>query len=456
MPIVTPGVFHKRGGAVMPQQDESVVRTVAWSELFPWLRILGCFRVAISARALVLGATGVLLTLLGWWVIVHTFYTPPKAGDPPAANAAMESPYEFQRAHALCPTNIINEAVPSAPAWAEMSPGAAAGKAWGDPLVGTWTQLGQPFWQLLTSHTIRIRDFVCLVLAALWALAVWAFFGGAISRMAAVKLAADEQVGLAAAVRFARSKWSSYFTAPMFPLMGVVLATLPVLVLALLMRTDVGLAIIGIFWPLQLVWGLFITVLLLGLVFGWPLMWGTISTEGSDSFDALSRCYAYVFQRPLRLLGYVLVATVLGILGWLLVKNFAAATIWFTYWAASWGAGDKRITAITDGSLHGLGVKAIHFWCDCLKLLAMGFVYSYFWSAASAIYLLLRRDVDATELDEVFLDADESEQSYALPPLTTPAAAVPSTVAVAAQGSNAAASSVVADVSAKGDGKPAE
>ena len=48
-------------------------------------------------------------------------------------------------------------------------------------------------------------------------------------------------------------------------------------------------------------------LLLLGLAFGWPLMWATISTEGTDSFDALSRSYAYVFQRPLRYLFYVVV-----------------------------------------------------------------------------------------------------------------------------------------------------
>ena len=80
-------------------------------------------------------------------------------------------------------------------------------------------------------------------------------------------------------------------------------------------------------------------LLLLGLIFGWPLMWATISTEGTDSFDALSRTYAYVFQRPLRYLFYAVVAALLGWLGWLLVENFAAAVVWLALWAASWGSG---------------------------------------------------------------------------------------------------------------------
>jgi hypothetical protein len=71
----------------------------------------------------------------------------------------------------------------------------------------------------------------------------------------------------------------------------------------------------------------------------------------------------------------------------------------------------------------GTGAAIIRFWVLCVKLLAMGFVFSYFWTAASAIYLLLRRDVDATEMDEVFLE--EEEQTYGLPPLKLDSAGAP-------------------------------
>ena len=161
-------------------------------------------------------------------------------------------------------------------------------------------------------------------------------------------------------------------------------------------------------------------LLLLGLVFGWPLIWATISTEGTDTFDALSRSYAYVFQRPLRYLFYAIVAAVLGWLGWLLVQNFAAAVIWLTYWAAGWGAAGDRIDLIRGikiadvKDLAGIsyaGGAMIRFWVGCVQFLAAGYFYGYFFTAASAMYLLLRRDVDATEMDEVFLDADQGEQT---------------------------------------------
>ena len=60
-------------------------------------------------------------------------------------------------------------------------------------------------------------------------------------------------------------------------------------------------------------------ILTIGLAAGWPLMAPTVSTEGTDTFDALSRSYAYVYQRPLAYLLYAVAATIIGILGLLVV-----------------------------------------------------------------------------------------------------------------------------------------
>ena len=71
------------------------------------------------------------------------------------------------------------------------------------------------------------------------------------------------------------------------------------------------------------------------------------------------------------------------------------------------------------------GAGLIVFWTGCVKLLAVGYLFSYFWTASAAVYFLLRRDVDATEMDEVFLDADQSEPAGELPPITTDQAGAP-------------------------------
>ena len=67
----------------------------------------------------------------------------------------------------------------------------------------------------------------------------------------------------------------------------------------------------------------------------------------------------------------------------------------------------------------------IHFWTGLAKLLAVGFGFSFFWNAYAAIYLLLRRDVDATEMDEVYLDADEGEAKFGLPKIVLDDAGAP-------------------------------
>jgi hypothetical protein len=58
-------------------------------------------------------------------------------------------------------------------------------------------------------------------------------------------------------------------------------------------------------------------------------------------------------------------------------------------------------------------------------MLAVGFLYSYFWTASTCIYLLLRRDADATEMDEVFLEEEQEEATFGLPPIETDQAGAP-------------------------------
>ena len=58
-----------------------------------------------------------------------------------------------------------------------------------------------------------------------------------------------------------------------------------------------------------------------------------------------------------------------------------------------------------------------------MELVATSFVYTFFFSASTIAYFLLRQDVDGTETDEVFLD--EQPEKFGLPPLVPDAAGVP-------------------------------
>ncbi len=303
----------------MVERDNDTIRAVAWSEVFPWLKLARAFRTAITARALVLGAVGILLTAVGWGIVGVSLGTDTYATHwlkPFAAN-----PW-------LAVTDKVPDVRPSLAAAPHVSP------MQGNPVSATWSELSGPAIQGLTYTGLSVRAVVSVLLCGVWAVAVWAVFGAAICRIAAVDMAAAEQVGLVASLRYAVSKWPSYVAAPLLPVaLGVVLPTIPIIVLGWIMPYDYGLLLAGILWPLVLVAGLLMALVLLGLLFGWPLMWGTISAEGTDSFDALSRSYAYTFQRPLHYLFYAAVAGFIGWLGWLLVSNFAAGVVWLGLWA---------------------------------------------------------------------------------------------------------------------------
>jgi hypothetical protein len=278
-------------------------------------------------------------------------------------------------------------------------------------------------------------------LCGLWAVAVWAFFGGAISRAASIELATGDRAKLFRSLNFAGSKWASYFAAPLIPLVGALLIALPVMFAGWLLGLGgVGTFIAALGWPLVLLAGFLMAMLLLGLVFGWPLFWGNLSTEGVDSFDAVGRTYDYVYHRPLNYLFYAIVAALIGALGWLVVANFFEGIIGASYWAASWGASEGQIRLIQRtpeavqaatqagadlGAVGQAGSWLIRFWVQGLKFLGVGFLYSYIWVAGSAIYLLLRRDVDATEMDEVLPEEEAEPQPAPLPEVKTDEAGAP-------------------------------
>ena len=116
---------------------------------------------------------------------------------------------------------------------------------------------------------------------------------------------------------------------------------------------------------------------------------------------------------------YAAVASGVGVVGAFIVHKFAALVIHVTLWAATWGGSADRVAVVAEQGLDSdLGAFASLLIMSCNKAvmtLAAAFAISYLWSASAAIYLLLRRQVDAAELDDVYLD--QQEERFGLPPL---------------------------------------
>lgn len=300
-------------------------------------------------------------------------------------------------------------------------------------------------------------------LVILATLATWAFFGGAITRMAAVQLARKEKISLGEAVRFSMGQWKSYLFASLVPL--VILAFLILCTILFGIPTFlipvVGDIVGGLLWPLIFIAGGVMAAVLVGYLVGWPMIHATLSTEGSDSFDALSRTYSYVFQSPWNYLGYSTVALIYGALVVFFIGFMGSLMVYLGKWGVSQTPGSAYVNrepsymfvhaptsfgwrelllqgASYEGAAvvqHGevqpeiykrylesfkwynhVGAFFVSIWVYLVFLMIIGFGYSYFWSAATIIYLLMRQAVDDTDLDEVYLEEEEAEDVYTPPP----------------------------------------
>jgi len=407
-------------------EERGTLRAIAWQEAFPALRIFSALRMALNFKALVLAAIAVAGMTAGWRTLGQIFADP----DNPELARAIQQHNAWPWHRPLSAPGVDEITTPRA--WPAES-----------PLLLAWDEMSGPLRQLYGVHpdpyhpyrpAPSFASFGYLLCCALWGLLIWAFFGGAITRLAAVAFARQENVSLGQLAGFVSPRLSAYFVAPLFPIVGTLFMAAFMAALGLLMRAEIGVLLASFVWPLVLLGAFMMAFLLVGLFFGFPLMWGAISAEGTDSFGALSHSYSYTYQRPLQYLLYGAIAAVVGVLGWYLVSLFAVLIIQLGNWGVSWGSGNARIESIygpvSMGSAADTGAAIIEFWNNCVRTIAFGFVFSYFWSATTVIYFLLRRLIDATELDEVFMPNED--QKHGLPPLKTGPDGVPAVVDEAA------------------------
>jgi hypothetical protein len=428
---------------MIDQHDK--LREVAWNELFRWLILLRAVRIALLARVLVLGALGLIATSVGWKVILWTFSnsTDPVIQEWTVANRGW-----------LWTTESEFSIVTAARNAHELFASAATGLV--EAPVTLWLFLTRPFVDLFRLE-LTPTGFLCLLLCGVWELLVWGLFGGAISRIAALKFTRDEAPDMFGALAHSSSKLLSYSMAPLLALAGAAVFAVQLVVLGWMMQLDVIAVAAAFVWPFVLLLGLLMAILLLGAMVGWPLMWATVGVEGTDAFDALSRSYAYTYQRPLRLLWYVLIAAILAAVSMFIVRLFATSAISLGNWSISWGLDEETyreivaprplatptppvtttITTAPAGSevvveetpplsseamqprpdltgMKWVAASAIGFWKSLLGALAAGYQAGFLWVAAVGVYLLLRKDIDGAEMDEVYV---EDEPEFGMPPL---------------------------------------
>jgi hypothetical protein len=165
-------------------------------------------------------------------------------------------------------------------------------------------------------------------------------------------------------------------------------------------------------------------------------MYPTVAVEGSDSFDAISRSFSYVFARPWRMLFYTFVAVVYGALTYLFVRFFIWLLLGLTHFFVSWwftkngdpatvgqvfphiwpNVGPTPFDTLTYSPHYeqlkwseDFAAGMISFWVYLVIGLLGAYAISFYFSANTIIYYLMRREVDATELEDVYVEESEDE-----------------------------------------------
>lgn len=390
----------------MSERDDVVTR-VDWQRVLPFGMLKSTFGVAIRIPVLFLGLTAVLVTF-GGSLVGQYLFIPPETS---------EAEVDFE----LKGLFLASEAAASEPDCGFCT---CIGRIWDGDLLGV---VGDLHKTLLPTAEVSGWNAAALCLwHVVLVLFVWSFFGGAISRIAVVELGRHERVTFGEAISFGKQKLISGFMAPVFLVISMSVMALPILAIAALARFEFGVAIAGLLWILVIVFGISITVLLFGLMFGWPLMNPAImAEEAGDMFEAVSRSMAYTYQAPLKYFFYMLVCAGIGFLGYAVVINFASVAESVIINVSGITAGESgaaTLEAAANSTFPSEMSGAVAFGSRIIstlhmagKVMALGFIFTFFVSASAGIYLLLRRAVDQTPLDDVYVVDEETK--YALPEL---------------------------------------
>lgn len=245
------------------------------------------------------------------------------------------------------------------------------------------------------------RGFAFWTFEILWASLTLAIFGGVLARRAMIELGQRTVAPWFHSVQLVASRWQSYLWASGMNMIGIAALLILPIIFGFISRFGSGGAYVGgalllLFFPLAFGVGRFV----LSLTICFPLSVCAIGAEKkADAFEGFSRSNAYFFQRPvvaflvaslLLAFGYIgelLVSAVLNG-GWSLVRNSYLYSGGMTQPAAA--------EFVAGGNWLAQSLIA-SYW------------FSYFWSASGALYLILRRSVDHTELSEI----DLAEQAAA-------------------------------------------
>jgi len=436
-----------------PPRQGLLLEAVDWSAALPFVNLFRSFRLAINPPQMLL----CLLLVLGLFLggrLMDTLHGPAAYPDELSNYLAMK-PHVFEtylQQHTVgveASRGVFDQVL-----HAELD-------AFGRLIHAAVTvRIGLSDWWQGTPEPVSVigavRDAVFRIPGWMWsqhpwfflgyfliALVLWAFLGGAASRLCALRATAGEHIGLGDAVRFAYRRLGWLLLAPLLPplLMLVIGGLLALAGLALFNLP--GLDVVGgLIFGLLLLGGALIALLLIGHFAGAGLLYPAVTIEDADAFDAVSRAYNYALGRPWRWLFYNLTALGYGALTYLFLGLVVFLTLWITRFAVELGSFREAVSVGSDGNLvtwdylsrfaavlpdsartysggvpfdelpvtAQIAAALLRVWVHLLFALLAAYAISFYFAANTWVYLLLRRASDGTGFGEVAADAARAPQ----------------------------------------------
>ncbi|HVZ93541.1 MAG TPA: hypothetical protein VG797_03425 [Phycisphaerales bacterium] len=233
-----------------------------------------------------------------------------------------------------------------------------------------------------------------------------AILGAAISRSVALEVGPHLDGSPQSAIGFALVRWRSILGAYLIPpaiifVLGVLIAFLGWLLLRIPGLNVATALLFGLLFPL----GLVAAILGVAFFFAKVLLVPAIACDGCDAADAIQRAFAYVLGRPGRMLIYAIVLLAQGLIvvlvaGWIVHLAVDATINLAMSWLPAHHAESLRQHTAIEAPF---AAKSVHVWTSAALLLIPAYAASYFFSASTMLYLVLRRVNDGQDEHEIWL-----------------------------------------------------
>lgn len=296
---------------------------------------------------------------------------------------------------------------------------------WIDALPLPWAFVAWPAWALWHYP-------LTTVLAGPVLLVTWALVLGGIARLTAEEFCRSRMLTWTEVMQFAVRFWRPLVAVVLWPVAILWLLALLLAIAGLVFLRWPGVNVLGaVLYGPGLIAGLLAAILAGVYTVSLPMLIPAVVCEGSDSFDASQRAFSYAVARLPLLLVYAAVATAGVMFVVLIAALIARWAVEFTALAAGAWAGDRARQAILYAlprlapgelwALHGLERPAqptgtfraaawlLGFWHSIPAALVGATLVSTATSAATVLYLAMRRACDHQDMNDLWSD-DETER----------------------------------------------